>query len=32
MAGPIGWGVLTYDAGKTLYNTQVIYNGIINGK
>lgn len=32
MAGPIGWGVLTYDIGKTLYNTQVIYNRIINGK
>lgn len=32
MAGPIGWGILAYDVGKTLYNTQTIYNGIINGK
>ncbi|CVK16174.1 hypothetical protein Ga0061079_105133 [Apibacter mensalis] len=28
VVGPIGWGVLTYDIGKTLYNTQVIYNRI----
>jgi hypothetical protein len=30
MAGPIGWGILAYDVGTTLYNTQVIYNRIIN--
>ena len=32
MAGPIGWGILAYDVGMTLYNTQKIYNNIINGK
>ncbi|TDS17651.1 hypothetical protein [Sphingobacterium paludis] len=32
MAGPIGWGILAYDVGMTLYNTQIIYNGIIDGK
>lgn len=32
MAGPIGWGILAYDVGMTLYNTQTVYNGIINGK
>lgn len=26
----IGWGVLTYDVGMTLYRTQVIYNNITN--
>ena len=30
MAGPIGWGILAYDVGMTLYNTQTTYNGIIN--
>ncbi len=24
----VGWGVLTYDIGKTFYNTQSIYNNI----
>ncbi|MEJ7673300.1 MAG: hypothetical protein WKF59_11440 [Chitinophagaceae bacterium] len=28
MAGPIGWGILAYDVGKTFYNTQKIYNKI----
>lgn len=32
IAGPIGWGILTYDVGMTLYNTHTIYNSIINGK
>jgi hypothetical protein len=27
----IGWGVLTYDVGMTLYNTQVEYNKIVGG-
>jgi len=31
MAGPVGWGILTYNAGMTLYNTHKIYNGIFNG-
>ena len=26
----VGWGVLTYDVGMTLYNTQVTYNQIVN--
>jgi len=30
--GPIGWTILVYDIGKTLYNTQKIYNNIIDGK
>jgi hypothetical protein len=30
MAGPIGWGILTYDIGMTVYNSQTIYNSIIN--
>lgn len=30
--GPIGWAMLAYDVGMTLYNTQVIYNRITNGK
>lgn len=29
--GPIGWGILVYDVGMTLYNTQQIYNSITNG-
>jgi len=32
MAGPIGWGILAYDVGITLYNTQTIYNSIVNEK
>lgn len=28
--GPVGWGILAYDVGKTLYNTQTIYNRITN--
>lgn len=32
LAGPIGWGILAYDVGMTLYNTQTTYNDIINGK
>lgn len=32
MAGPIGWGILAYDVGITLYNTQTIYNNIVNEK
>ena len=32
MAGPIGWGILIYDTGKTFYNTQQKYNNIIDGK
>ena len=30
LAGPIGWGILIYDVGKTLYNTQTIYNSIVD--
>ena len=26
----IGWGILTYDIGRTVYNSQTIYNSIIN--
>lgn len=29
MAGPVGWGVLAYDIGVTLYNTNSIYNNIV---
>ena len=28
--GPIGWVILAYDVGKTFYNTQKIYNKIVN--
>jgi hypothetical protein len=28
MVGPIGWGILAYDVGVTLYKTQTIYNKI----
>jgi RHS repeat-associated protein len=30
MAGPVGWGLLTYDVGMTFYRTQTTYNRIIN--
>lgn len=30
VAGPIGWGLLAYDVGKALYDTQIIYNRITN--
>ncbi|WGH75910.1 RHS repeat-associated core domain-containing protein [Tenacibaculum tangerinum] len=30
LAGPVGWGILIYDVGKTLYNTQMIYNSIVD--
>ena len=29
-AGPIGWGILAYDVGKVLYNTQIMYNSIVD--
>lgn len=31
IAGPVGWSILAYDIGKTLYNTQMIYNKIVSG-
>jgi len=30
MAGPVGWGILSYDVGMTFYNSHKIYNRIIN--
>jgi hypothetical protein len=30
MAGPVGWGLLTYDVGMTFYNTHKIYNQVID--
>jgi hypothetical protein len=30
LAGPIGWATLGYDIGMTFYNTQTIYNSILN--
>lgn len=27
--GPVGWAILTYDVGKTFYNTHQIYNKIV---
>ena len=32
IAGPIGWATLAYDIGMTFYNTQNIYNNVINRK
>jgi RHS repeat-associated protein len=32
IAGPVGWAILAYDIGATLYKTQTTYNNIINGK
>ena len=32
LAGPIGWALLAYDVGATLYHTQTIYNSIVNDK
>ena len=28
----VGWGILAYDAGKILYNTQIIYNRITQNR
>ena len=28
----LGWTILAYDIGKTLYSTQKIYNNIMDGK